>query len=397
VKLRSGIALTTYFVLILFVTAPLPAILISIILVTLSEKKKYLDVRVAALLLSLFLGSINATKLPESDLLNFYGWLSLAQDFSLTQYIVLFGKEPLYFLWIYLIGNFPGINGPLFALISTAVVYFAFFLGLISLGRAVQWPEGRVLVVIVFISVFSPLFNASAHLMREFMAGAAVSLYFVRGILGYRSNLWVLFLAALIHSTAAVFIPFALISRIKNLPQWAIFALVAVFYLSLYILAQTATTYLVQIPLIGYVFGRFVETTRDVYVLGPAPILFAAASGFGALFINNIVRLRITPTYRPISSPAVREFSASVILLSVFIIVLYLRGDSMYPIRFLLYLYFLIGILLFFLQAIPIIRFITTAMSYSILPVLFFYNLAYGIWSYASLDHILFYPFIFNF
>lgn len=396
-KLKVGIALTTYFILILFAIAPLLSVLISIVLVALSGKTKYLSIIVLALLLSLYLGSINATKIPESDLLNFYSWLSLARSFTLTQYVVLFGKEPFYFLWIYLIGNFPGINGALFVLVSTAVVYFIFFFCLISLGRAINWTENRVMGVMLLFAFFAPLFNASAHLMREFMAGAFVLIYFVRCILGYKKNIWVLFLAALTHSTAAIFIPFAIISGIRNLPRWATYAFMVATYSAIYILAQTATTTLAQIPFIGYVFIRLIDTGRDVYVLGLMPMIFAVVIGFGSLFLTKIVRFKIIPSTQAISFSAIKEYSVSVFFLSVFILLMYLHGDTMYPIRFLLYLYFLSGVLLVFLQAVPMVRFATIAVSYSILPVYFFYNLSNGVWTYASLDHILFYPFILNF
>ena len=51
-------------------------------------------------LLSIYLGLINVTKVPESDLINYYEYFFLVEDFPFLTYILLVGKEPVFFFSI---------------------------------------------------------------------------------------------------------------------------------------------------------------------------------------------------------------------------------------------------------------------------------------------------------
>lgn len=86
--------------------------------------------------LSFFLGLLNTTKVPESDMLNYLSWFDLASTMSSYDYIWMHGKEPAYHAIVYLLYLvFPGSQDA-FIMGITAIGYFLVLYSLLRLALA---------------------------------------------------------------------------------------------------------------------------------------------------------------------------------------------------------------------------------------------------------------------
>jgi hypothetical protein len=89
-------------------------------------------------LLSIYLGLINVTKVPESDLINYYEYFFLVEDFPFLTYILLVGKEPVFFIFNYIIYYLTNGSIHFYILITTIIAYTFFFLAISNFFQAIK-------------------------------------------------------------------------------------------------------------------------------------------------------------------------------------------------------------------------------------------------------------------
>ena len=166
-------------------------------------------------LLSLYLGLINATKIPESDLIGYIDIFEDVEYYSFRTYIFLAGKEPVFFLYNYIIYYLIGGNTSSYIIITTVIAYMFFFCAINKFLRL--YSKNSIIIFSIIIAAFFPqLFSLSAHLIRQFLA-ASILLYAIVLKLFYNKKVWFfLVMAVLIHSTTLLFIPLMYLKPLKN-------------------------------------------------------------------------------------------------------------------------------------------------------------------------------------
>jgi hypothetical protein len=369
------------FLTVLFLFQPVIAIVALTVYCLLLERSSLLLLFVLAAMLSMYLGLLNLVKLPESDMGVYLKWLALAREQGLIEFMAISPKEPGYCLYMYLLANVPWSDDGLFIFVSTILPYGIILTGLVRLGSRLNLPAHAIVGALILIAFFPALFNNSAHLMRQFLAGAFIAWFYVDDTLGSKSRWWILLLAISFHTTALVFLPLAVAGSIRKYSPGILLTIALLVLSSVFILLKFAAPFMTSIPYLGSIFQRAIS---GVYIdhapLGMAPLLLLCF-----VFIFALYKLYIGVRSRELVSKEVAyNLYIATFFLSLFVWWAHFTGETMLATRFLLYVYFLTGpiVLLVFVEA-PNKKIFSTIALITI-PVYFVYTIVNGVWTYGG-------------
>lgn len=337
-----------------------------------------------------YLGLINATKLPESDYAIYLEWYSNAKELSLPGFLAINAREPLFYIYLHTIANLSYSSEKLFVFISTVISYLVFTFGVIRASIGIGLQNRVIVAILVALLFFAPLFSLSAHLMRQFIAASLVILFFSEILSSDKKHWWILIAAILMHYSAIIFLPLAMIRKINRTSS-----VISLFiYLSLlpliYLAAKSAAHLFSEMPVIGFVFDRIAaEEGHDLGHLNFASIFFVMA----AIVLSGWNLIASRRTVNATISDSGWRINAAIIILGLIVLVANLQdGTTEIAKRFFFYLYFFMGL------SIPMFVALRRKSVMFLFPVImlllpyFFFNLQFGVWQYAPLPDLLFAP-----
>lgn len=372
--------------LLLFFFQPFLAFVALVAIGLMNDKNSSRFIYFVAFLGACYLGLVNTTKLPDSDYVIYLEWYSNAQELSLPDFFALYTREPLYYLYLYAIANVPYSSEHLFVFTSTVISYCVFMFGVIR-GSIGSGLHNRVIIsFVVALMFFAPLFNLSAHLMRQFIAGSLVIFFFSEIIFSGKKHWWILVAAVFVHISAIIFFPLAMIGKTNSVSTRIGFFLLFV----LYYITKYAASVFSDIPLIGFVFNRIAEQEwAELGFLNFASIIFI-------IFILLLSVSNLMASKRVLNANVSvygGGINVSVTMLCVLVLAANMQdGTSEIALRFFFYSYFFMGLVM------PMFVASYRKLTLLIFPLLvlsipyFFYNSKFGTWEYASLFDLLFSP-----
>jgi hypothetical protein len=210
-------------------------------------------------LISIFLGLVNSTRIPESDLLSYNNIFDDAGRFSLSTYIGIYGfKEIVYFIFSYLsyfilFGNFK-----LFLVLVTFIQYYLIFISLHKLFR----DENKIVILSAVLILFfnSSLFFPSVHLLRQMLASSIFIYYFTCLYTNKKNYWWLILIAFLIHSSSLLLFLIILIPGIKNKINLRTLIILLSVFIVFYLFGDTIISFLDNltsgVPFLNYPFSR---------------------------------------------------------------------------------------------------------------------------------------------
>ena len=334
-----------------------------------------------------YLGLVNVTKFPDSDLATYLEWYASAQDFSLPAFLAIYSREPLYWIYLHTIANLPFESEQLFVFASTVISYLIFIFAVVRLSLGFRLDARVITGLIVAMMFFAPLFSLSAHLMRQFIAASLVILFFSESLLYAKRYWWILIVAILVHYSAILFLPLAMIKKIDRVSSgFGVFLYLSLLPI-LYFFSKGAASLFADMPVIGFVLNRMAaEGGAELEHLSYVSIFFAIATI--TLSISTLMALRRLEN----TSVSIYgwQINVAVIILGVIVLTASMLDETTeIATRFFFYMYFLIGLVL------PIYAALNRKQMILIIPLLallipyFFYNLQFGAWQYASLIELI--------
>ncbi len=375
-----------------FLFQPFFSIMLCILLAFFIKEKSAMHLYVIVILVAAYLGLVNLTKLPESDLAVYIQSLRDAKDLELGSFLLLYSREPLYYVGMYYLGNIPQVDYRHYIFLSTFIAYLIFALSVIRISLKLQLSHPLILGVVVCLLFFPQLFNLSAHLMRQFLASSILML-FLSFIYTSGQKRWLLaVIAFFIHySTVAIILSL----QVRNLSRLSS----SLFFIAYLILLPTAfaglvivSFYLVELPIVGIIFSRLSDAgdngaTHEAFGL----VHFVFSSVILIMVLFNLSGKRALR--RGTSGWTINLMS---LIIAIAVLLTSLRDDfSLITLRFFFFLYFLIGMILpFSLKKLGNTR-ILHCLTYPIVVmtiVLFLYNTQTGAWSYASVLELVAMP-----
>ncbi len=353
--------------------------------------RKYWWVSILAILGAAYIALVNTTKLPASDLEVYLGWYESANGLSLLEFLALFSREPVFYTWMYLISLVTGNDKYIFIFLTSWFSYLILVYSVLIVGRSLRIDPRLTATIIIMLLFFPPLFGISAHLMRQFLAAALVTLFFAKRLVDQKNHWWILVTAIFVHYSSIIFAPLVLLRFTRRFSRGLSIILFGAVLWFIYIAAKAGSVLLVDIPVFGLVFQRIAaETVPDVVGLTLNAIIFIVIIMLVAGF--NLLRQH-SAGYSVLSNLFVQNINISVFSVGAIAIVSNFSSNTAeVAMRLYFYLYCLAGLvtLSFGVNSKRVLMFLSFATA---LEVLYFYSaLEFGVWHYAPIAHILLAP-----
>lgn len=335
-------------------------------------------------LLAIFLGFINMTKIPESDLAYHASGYTDARGVTIYQYLLsLKFKEFIFYAYNYIFYYLSGGSVKFWILTISFLGYFPFFIAIHRFQVKISAKPYYVIFAICLAAFFPQLFSLSAHLIRQFIAGS-IALYFLVDKLVYKKNKWWLIIfGAFIHSSSIILFIFGFMPFLKERPnlfnasKYIVFGLILGGY---QILSKSLLSTFSDTAGIGYALERASKnTTFELAAFNVTNYIFIIILSYlliKKVYVNNLDK-KINGV----------EFIANIIFIQIFFILTNIDQSELSN-RLFFYLCF------FFPLIIPlqlqqsnygILRKILTLF----LIVFFAYRLMIGTWHYATIAEII--------
>ena len=264
----------------LFLVFP-PIIGLPVILYVVWKKShpKYSDYLLLMACIAIYLGSINATKQPSGDQVNYYvaymnvpdiGFLKSLIYIYGTDYFVESGKTQIsgdfmngvynYFGYYLTFGYYP-----LFAALYTFVEYLMIYLGLYKVFRKAQMPKYPIVCGVLTLSFFYLFFQYTLQIQKQFFAQAimmyVLGSYAEKGKMTIR--LWLIALCSILtHASTGLFLPFLLLKPLRGRlnKKWMAFIALMLFAFILYGPRMAENVASDNSGVAGYGMKRFAES-----------------------------------------------------------------------------------------------------------------------------------------
>ena len=391
----------------LFLVLP-PIIGLPVVLYMVWKKNhpKYSDYLLLMACVAIYLGSINATKQPSSDQVNYYVAYMNVPDIGFfksliyiygTDYFVESGRTQISGELMNGVYNYLGYYltfgyYPLFAALYTFVEYLMLYLGLYKVFRKAQMPKYPIVCGVLTLSFFYLFFQYTLQIQKQFFAQAimmyVLGSYAEKGKMTIR--LWLIALCSILtHASTGLFLPFLLLKPLRGRlnKKWMAFIALMLFAFILYGPRMVENVASDNSGVAGYGMKRFAESEGQADLaseLVMSQVLVIALPMFIIVFRQLWLK-------RHVLIDKAQAFILNITLL------LLLSVASMYskPLAQIRYFMMLLAFMPF---VYPFISSIVSKrnqwlMIISLVMVVWFYGkFSFIVWSYASEWQILVYP-----
>ncbi len=236
----QSVKLLFLLVSVVFLIMPIFGIIYSTIIVFLDRTHNKKDLFFLFILLSLYMGGINATKIPASDQIQYMNaYLQVPHQSFIESLTNIYGdptrstyKEMGYGLF-YFFGYCVRLGN--YNLFNLEFSVFLYMLMMVSIYKFFSILKVRPLTSYVVSAVFilcffSQYFNLTIHLQRQMIAVSVMLWAIVDVTIKQKVNWIIPLFAVTLHTSVALFLPFFMLIYIRNrLKMWHIFALLVIF------------------------------------------------------------------------------------------------------------------------------------------------------------------------
>lgn len=184
---------------------------------TLESTKQYKKTISFAILCSLFIALVNATKGTDGDLAWYTDSFMRAYNVGFFEYWATSGKWGMpitdigYVFFSWTLSNLTGHNAAIFVFVHTMISYVLLNLSIINWGKCLNVKSFSVASAILLACFYPYIFTRSAHILRQFMAmgflAYAVSLIpFSNSVMDYlKKYWWILMVMFSFHKSSLIF------------------------------------------------------------------------------------------------------------------------------------------------------------------------------------------------
>lgn len=375
----------------LFVWCPLFGILAYALYLAHQESVSIKRLWGLAVMLALYLGCLSVTKERLGDFLEYSRLFAEVPKYNFFSYIMLFGKEPVYYGYTYLAYYLFLGNWNCFVISITTANYLFLSYALLKIAEYLHTSINNVIVSLFFMAFFFQEFAAIGNMLRQGLAQSITLAFLVHWYFCGKRSWWLALLAVGIHTSSLPILGVGLLPVIQRkmegktmLKLLAMMALAVVFFLYV-------GRYLAHLPFIGYIFARATDYERLLATdswqteVGLQPSMVALLLLLGGMIVY---------LYRKLESSVLFVFINLNLLLLLMMVVCHI-GEMYYLLmRYFFYIYAFQNTLFliflhenrFFQKTVPQLSMVVLMLGY------FYYQFSHNIFSYIPVLEALVYP-----
>lgn len=381
-------------IFLLFILSPFVALIaytLSIWNATISTTKK---IWTLAILLSLYIAILGCTKELAGDFQTYQGYFLDVPKYGFIDYLLSFGKEPLYYAYTYVSYYLFFGNWNLFVVSFTFINYMLLSYAVITIGKKLNANIRTVITALYLTMFFFQEFAASGNLVRQCLAQSLTVVFFTCLYVNNKKKWWIPLCAVCIHSSCIPILGIGLIPMIKKRFTIKAFAILLL-YLSVFIgVFYAASDALSNVPFIGYVFTRATnseqllgqDSWQENVGLTPAMIILLVMLAYMAFSIyRNKDKTRTEMVISMVN------FN---IILVIIMFICNIIGAYFLLMRYFFYVYaFQCTLIITYLHfSKRTNNNIVRAPLIIAIIIYFFYNFTHNIFSYTSIGEAIIYP-----
>ena len=344
-----------------------------------------------AVMLALYLGCLAVTKERLGDFLEYSRLFHEVPKYNLFSYIMLFGKEPVYYGYTYLAYYLFLGNWNLFVISITVANYLLLSYGVLKIAGYLHASINNTIVALFFMAFFFQEFAAIGNMFRQGLAQSVTLAFLVRWYLVGKRSWWMALCAVGIHTSSLPILAVGLLPVIQRKMEWRTLAKLSVMVVLAAVFFFFVGGYLAHLPFIGYIFARATDYERLL-----ATDSWQTEVGLQSSMIVLLLLLggMIVFLYRKLESSVLYVFINLNLLLLLMMIVCHI-GEMYYLLmRYFFYIYAFQNVLFliflhenrFFQRTVPQLSVVVLMISY------FYYQFSHNIFSYIPVLEALVYP-----
>lgn len=360
--------------------------LLLLLCVSNAKELHYAHFVVMAIVLGLYLGLINTTKLIESDQMHYHrAFLMVKEADGFEMYMRLVSEKRFEFFYYFInyIGYYiVGGNYKLFVILLTCLIYVPQFMIVVSF--AYKANRSMIIPSLLIIAFFYTTFRTSIHLARQYLSEAIIIYLLLRRNLHWIIRVIGVGLAFSTHTFSAIFVPFVLVPSFK-LKSWyiAIFGVLG-FLIARLVLVELAALFSgTSISVFNYIGNRLVNQLNDgvetnVVLMTVISVLVTILL---AVLLYRMRKQRVTRVY-------------NMVYLIIFMVIVVFNSPHIIQYRIFMALYLFFPYLLMFIVFFHKRKWMN--IGYTVLAVFsyFYFHviLNEGVFTYIHLDDFAFWP-----
>lgn len=222
-----------FFISITFLIYPLICItFLSVYILLIRRSNDQFEI-LLCIFLALYLGLINSTRIPISDLLAQKKYFTLAGELNFWDYIKTAGKEFVFYGVTYIsyylfFGNFK-----FYVILFTFIGYYLGFISIYKFWKRQKSSSSTFLFSALLLTFYFVIFDYSAHLIRQTLSGF-IFVYFLIEKVNTGKSKWILVILAVFTHTSSVIL--FLISFIPRISQKLNFKNASIIIVSIFLI-----------------------------------------------------------------------------------------------------------------------------------------------------------------
>ncbi|MCH7414627.1 EpsG family protein [Belliella sp. R4-6] len=373
--------------LFLFLISPLSSWLFISLKVVFGNFKNH-DIKSFVFISCCILSFINTLKVPESDLINYVDDFNSIFDYGFIEYLILKGKEPLFYASNYIIFHLSNGSEFFFIFIYSFISYIFILNSLCLLQKLMKFDDYFLFFGLLILMLFPNLFSISAHLIRQFLASSMILLALMRYVAIKKSPFVLLVAASLTHSTSLVFflMYLPLMSKeIKVKNYFNLLLIVFIIYMLFNIFFDKIIALFSSVPFVNYIILRMANKGQGIELESIGYL------GLLLFLLNILLFLVVLKRYKYNGLNLIFNL---ILFLTVFVLLNYQNTELALRFGFYLYFFFPISLYLF----VGTVSFFNKKLLFNIsllfiiiFEVWFIFKLFYGTWEYRNLEYLILY------
>jgi hypothetical protein len=260
--------------------------------------------------------------------------------YPIKNYLKVFGKEPVFYLFTYFFYHISNGNFKIYVLFFSFISYLFLFIS-IYLFYAKLNQLHNIIFAVLLIAFFRLQFGLSAHLVRQFLASSLIMFYLINVTIYNRNNWYLLIISIFIHTTALFFVAIVYLPLLKNKIREKTLILFLCLVLIIFSIFSTINQFFLKttkgIFFINYIFTR---TSRELSIIDFGMNLRT----FTFLFLLMSIVLYLIYFKKMTFPKSVNYFYNIFLALCIFILVI--TDQPLLSIRFFYYTYFFLPFIL---------------------------------------------------
>ena len=164
--------------------------------------------------IAIYLGLINTTKVPESDLLSYKEYFDDASYMSLSAYMDLFQQEQVFYFLTFVLNKVFFGNFKLYLILTTFISFFLVFVSIHKFWRTEN--KNVILFSILIFAFWFDFFFGTGFLIRQILAESIFIYFFIEKIVNHKIKWFLIPIAFFIHSSSLLLFVICFIPKLKE-------------------------------------------------------------------------------------------------------------------------------------------------------------------------------------